>query len=693
MKFVGPIAASAGVQFEETAAAIGLLGNAGIQGSMAGTTLRGAIAALVNPGNKAKMAMRQLGLSATDSTGRLRPLNEIIDQLAKSGATTAQLMTIFGQRAGPGMAALVSQGGDALRELTASLEASGGTAQQIADVQMEGLAGAMLRLKSAFEGAMIALAESGLLDTATTLVEMLAKAFGFAADAIGKVPAPLGAAALALAALAAAAGPALVTASALIGAYTRVSASLLAVAGSAKVVKIALVSTGIGAVLVAVGTALAVFAMGSGTASRAAREFHESLKDQHGQLVENHRQLILNRLEESGVAELARRSGISVSGLTEAYARGAGALDVYIAALNRKADAEEGSFGIAGGQSTHPAAKAAEALQIEADAMRDNAAAAIEMEQTVRDVEHAKFRAAAASGNLSKLIAEQKTVVDPLTAAMLELADGTDDVVDSFLILEGLLDRRAGVRNYQAALDNLLDSIEKNGDAFGKNTEEARNNEAALDNVFKTAMNVANGALSARGRISSMERAMADADKTMQAMGMSDDARARLLQPFVDAIAQMTDAEVAAGRVRAAMDRIPSEKTVYIKFLTNFDALPARAKSEFKNAASGGLVVGPGGPRADRVGPYMLSNGEFVVQASSVKKFGAQFFEQLNAGISPLKGMDTPGPSRTPESVSTSGGRSLVIQNLNVNAAPGERAESSVPRSLRRLAWVSGLDG
>ena len=50
--------------------------------------------------------------------------------------------------------------------------------------------------------------------------------------------------------------------------------------------------------------------------------------------------------------------------------------------------------------------------------------------------------------------------------------------------------------------------------------------------------------------------------------------------------------------------------------------------------AVGGRVTGPGGPTEDRV-PAMLSPGEFVIRANSVSKFGAGFFEALNAGVIP----------------------------------------------------------
>ena len=167
-KFVGPVAKSAGVTFEETTAILALMGNAGIQASMAGTALRGAITKLINPTNKASRAMARVGIHATDAEGNLLPLENIIQQLGDRSVSTADLMTIFGLRAGPAMAGLVSQGADAVRELTGELGDAAGVAGDIATVQMEGLAGAFVRLKSAATGAFIDIGEK--LEPALTLI-------------------------------------------------------------------------------------------------------------------------------------------------------------------------------------------------------------------------------------------------------------------------------------------------------------------------------------------------------------------------------------------------------------------------------------------------------------------------------------------------------------------------------------------
>ncbi|MFW5420854.1 phage tail tape measure protein [Nocardiopsis sp. CNT-189] len=99
-----------GVVHRETSAAIGLLGNAGIQGSEAGTALRGSIARLLSPTAEVTSKLAELGVSVTDSKGQLLPLVDIIGQLEGAGASTADMMDDLRVEAGPAMQALVSRG-------------------------------------------------------------------------------------------------------------------------------------------------------------------------------------------------------------------------------------------------------------------------------------------------------------------------------------------------------------------------------------------------------------------------------------------------------------------------------------------------------------------------------------------------------------------------------------------------------
>ncbi len=176
MKYAGPIASGMGLTFEETAAALGLMGNAGIQASMAGTSLRGALSKLANPAKEARQALSRLKIHKRDlfdSEGHIVSLTKVIRMLQAGGADAADMLTIFGDRAGPAMQALVTMGADELERLTKTLQESGGTAARVAAVKMEGFNGQMRALKSAVEGAMLAIADSGLLEWATNLAKSL----------------------------------------------------------------------------------------------------------------------------------------------------------------------------------------------------------------------------------------------------------------------------------------------------------------------------------------------------------------------------------------------------------------------------------------------------------------------------------------------------------------------------------------
>lgn len=203
-KYVGPIAKSAGLSFEETTAAIALMGNAGIQGSMAGTSLRRAISNLVNPTDQVKKALNEMGVQVTDSNGRLLSLTSIVAQMQPYANDTGRIMQIFGDRAGPAMAALLGMGSDALDKLTGKLRESGGIAKSIAQSEMATFAGQLKILESRFERVQISIGQS-LMPIARELLgwaEKAASLFGSLSDETKKWIFGLGAAGTAVGALA-----------------------------------------------------------------------------------------------------------------------------------------------------------------------------------------------------------------------------------------------------------------------------------------------------------------------------------------------------------------------------------------------------------------------------------------------------------------------------------------------------------
>lgn len=158
-KYVGSIAASMGGDFSDVVTALGALHNAGIKASMAGTALRGTLSALLNPTRDEAALMAELsdriggaGLQITDAQGNFVGFVNIVKQLEQAGITGGEAMRLFGDRAGPGMAALVNIGSKALEDFLSKVEKSDGVTQRVAEDMNKNLVGAWKNFMSALEG-------------------------------------------------------------------------------------------------------------------------------------------------------------------------------------------------------------------------------------------------------------------------------------------------------------------------------------------------------------------------------------------------------------------------------------------------------------------------------------------------------------------------------------------------------------
>lgn len=157
MKYIAPVANAMGLQLEEVAAAIGILSDAGIKGSQAGTTLRGAFTRLAKPTEDMLEVMDSLGLSFYDSDGKMKSISSIVGMLntAMTGLTDAEkqnaLVTLFGQEALSGMMVLLENGPEKLSELTKSLESCDGAASKMSKTRLDNLAGDIEELGGAME--------------------------------------------------------------------------------------------------------------------------------------------------------------------------------------------------------------------------------------------------------------------------------------------------------------------------------------------------------------------------------------------------------------------------------------------------------------------------------------------------------------------------------------------------------------
>ena len=157
MKYIAPVAKAMGQSLEETAAAVGIMSDAGIKGSQAGTSLRGALSRLAKPTDVMLAKMKELGLSFYDAQGNMLPLNGIIEQLETNMAGLTQeqrnnaLVTLFGQESLSGMLALMERGPEELRALTESFEDCDGAAAEMAETMLDNTSGSVEEMMGSIE--------------------------------------------------------------------------------------------------------------------------------------------------------------------------------------------------------------------------------------------------------------------------------------------------------------------------------------------------------------------------------------------------------------------------------------------------------------------------------------------------------------------------------------------------------------
>lgn len=131
----------AGVDFTESSAAIGLLGNMGLKGTLAGTSLRALSTRFAKPTKEAQEVLDRLGIRFTEmrdiegvQVEKLRPIADIFEELNKKGASMADVQAIFG-KIGGNAAMMFLKNYDKLRELTSYNRGSQGVSSELALVK------------------------------------------------------------------------------------------------------------------------------------------------------------------------------------------------------------------------------------------------------------------------------------------------------------------------------------------------------------------------------------------------------------------------------------------------------------------------------------------------------------------------------------------------------------------------------
>lgn len=235
LKYAGGPAAALGISLEEVAAAAGIMTNAGLDGSNAGTALRASLLALNNPAKAQEKMMENLGISMRDAEGNAVGLADMVANLTEAtehmteADKVATLGKLVGTEAVSGFLALMKAGPTEIDKMSASLRNSGGASAEATAKMKAGIGGALENLSGAFESLTITIGDQLVpyVQTAATALAGLAEKFTGLSDGTKKF---------------------LVIGTAMVGIFTAIVAAIgitLAIVGSA--------ITGLGAIATAMG--------------------------------------------------------------------------------------------------------------------------------------------------------------------------------------------------------------------------------------------------------------------------------------------------------------------------------------------------------------------------------------------------------------------------------------------------------
>lgn len=187
-KYAAPVAGALGYSMEDTAVAIGLMANAGIKASQAGTSIRTGLTRLVSPTKQAKEAMEAYGISVTDTDGNMLSFHDMMVQIREKlggldeAEQAAAASAIFGKQSMSGWLAVINASDADFDNLTQSINSSDGAAKNMAETMQDNLQGKVTLFNSAMQGLGIKLYDyfsdklSGVVDFATGVINGISDA-------------------------------------------------------------------------------------------------------------------------------------------------------------------------------------------------------------------------------------------------------------------------------------------------------------------------------------------------------------------------------------------------------------------------------------------------------------------------------------------------------------------------------------
>jgi TP901 family phage tail tape measure protein len=626
----GLVASQAGQSIEDTTGVLAAFAAQGLLGSDAGTSLKTALLALESPSTQAAGVMKQYGIDVYDAQGNMDSFQEIAGTLqTKLGGLTAEqrnaaLSTIFGNDAVRAANVLYSDGAKGIQDWTKKVN-DNGYAVETARLKMDNFSGDLENLKGSLDTALI---KTG--SNANGILRAMAQSATLLVNSFGSAPAPLLAAGLALGTLVAAIG--LVGGGALLAVPKliafRDAMRSVGTGGRAAAIGIGALSVGLTAATLVIG----YFVAQQAEAKANTDQLTQTLDSATGALTKYSRAFVSKQLADSGAFRAAKEAGVGQRELTDAVLEGGKALDE----VKGKLDANNtiGSFftgeGIRAGNAKDKIVSLNQSVDDSRAAFKDLKASGGDVAGSTDDVASAAADATTGLTELSGAADTGKSSLDDLKKA-----------IEGFGSAQ--LDVDSATRGFYESVDKLTQSVKDNGQSLDVTTEKGRNNQSALDDIASSTLSLSSATLTQTG---SQQKAAAVIDQGRAAfikaagqLGVNAAQAAKLADKLglipanVATAVTQTGVDPAIAKLDALIAKIrdvPGYKAVVIdQQIRQTGAAPGAVKAAYN--AEGGAIRGPGSGTSDSILSF-LSNGEYVVKASSVSKYGVAYLDALNNG-------------------------------------------------------------
>lgn len=275
------------------------------------------------------------------------------------------------------------------------------------------------------------------------------------------------------------------------------------------------------------------------------------------------------------------------------------------------------------------------------------------------------------------------TYINAMGEEVTQSGDDAAEAAEKFDLFAAAIAKTDQVVAFRQAIDEVGDAFKKTNTPVNIFGEQAEDNFNKLKGLIERTASYAESVDSVASQAAIASQGLGSLEGAFKNAKMDAGTRALLLEPFQALIDDLAEAGVDVTNLQIKLDRLKNKDiTVRVNTVT-YGRPPGVSDEEWYGTAVGGRAGGirSGSAKGMDTIPTMLTPGEFVIRRQAVKQFGTDLFSQLNRGINPLAGM-------TP-SAGSSGG--LSIGSITVQSAPGERAETSLPRALRRMAFMAGM--